>query len=67
MRGTKTGGINMKVFRCPNCEKILFKFKLTGYVDLEIKCSRCSKLIVTKLVGSAYVRRKFRKTNLKGD
>lgn len=56
----------MKVFRCPNCEKVLLRFDLKGSMDLEIKCTRCSKLIVTKLVGSAYIRRKFTKRNIKG-
>lgn len=57
----------MKVFRCPNCEKILLKFYLKGSIELEIKCSRCSKLVVTKLVESAYVRRKLRERILKDD
>ena len=57
----------MKVFRCPNCNKLLFKYKVIGNTEVEFKCSRCSELVVTKLIGSAYIRRKFRKKKLKGD
>lgn len=57
----------MKVFRCPNCSKLMMKYKVMGYALLEIKCPRCSELIVTNLMDNEYIGRKFRKRELKGD
>ncbi|MBB6625218.1 Com family DNA-binding transcriptional regulator [Clostridium gasigenes] len=57
----------MKVFRCPNCSKLMMKYKVMGHVSLEIKCPRCSELTVTTLIGSEYNGKKFRKRKLKGD
>ncbi|SDO86828.1 Mu-like prophage protein Com [Clostridium gasigenes] len=63
----KTEVINMKVFRCPNCNKLIIKYKVIGYVSLEIKCPRCSELIVTNLTSNEYIGIKFTKRKLKGD
>lgn len=37
----------MKEIRCPKCKKLILKGK--GKAELEIKCSRCSNVFVTKL------------------
>lgn len=37
----------MKEIRCPECKKLILKGK--GRAELEIKCSRCSYVFVTKL------------------
>lgn len=67
MRGTKTGGINMKFFRCPNCKKLLFKYSNFADITVEIKCSRCSQVLVTELTGNSYIRIKIVKKDYKGD
>ncbi|HIG0360445.1 hypothetical protein [Clostridium botulinum] len=33
-------------FRCPKCNKLLFKYKLHGHLSIEIKCNRCSSYSV---------------------
>jgi phage FluMu protein Com len=35
----------MKQFRCPTCNKLLFKYRLKGSLSLEIKCTRCDNNI----------------------
>lgn len=32
-------------FRCPVCNKLLFKYRLKGSLSLEIKCTRCDNNI----------------------
>ena len=32
---------NMNEFRCPTCNKLLFKYRLKGAMTIEIKCTRC--------------------------
>lgn len=32
----------MQMFRCPKCNKLVFKYKLKGWLSVEIKCSRCN-------------------------
>jgi phage FluMu protein Com len=33
----------MEEFRCPACNKLIFKYRLKGLLSLEIKCARCNK------------------------
>lgn len=40
---------NMNEFRCPKCQKLLFKYKLKGELNLEIKCTRCRTFTSTAL------------------
>lgn len=35
---------DMEEFRCPVCEKLLFKFKLKGSLKVQVKCTRCSSI-----------------------
>lgn len=37
--------ILMQDFRCPNCNKLFFKAKIHGNYEIQIKCSRCKKII----------------------
>lgn len=39
---------NMNDFRCPRCNKLLFKYKLKGNLWVEIKCLRCNTMAVLK-------------------
>jgi phage FluMu protein Com len=32
---------DMEQFRCPTCSKLLFKYKLRGNLEVQIKCIRC--------------------------
>ncbi|WP_242852172.1 Com family DNA-binding transcriptional regulator [Clostridium carboxidivorans] len=41
----------MDQFRCPKCNKLLFKYKLRGSIQIQIKCTRCST-IATLIVDS---------------
>ena len=41
--------MKLKMFRCSNCKKLLFKFNLNGILDIEIKCPRCGEIIKTKI------------------
>lgn len=38
----------MQEFRCPNCNRLLFKSKMFGDYYLEVKCPRCKKVITTQ-------------------
>jgi phage FluMu protein Com len=38
----------MREFRCPECDKLLFKFKHTGSLLVEIKCPRCKRIATLK-------------------
>lgn len=33
--------VYMNEFRCPQCNKLLFKYKLKGSLKIEVKCTRC--------------------------
>ncbi|WDU82309.1 Com family DNA-binding transcriptional regulator [Caloramator sp. Dgby_cultured_2] len=35
---------NMDDFRCPKCNKLLFKYKLKGELVAQVKCTRCKTL-----------------------
>lgn len=42
---------NMNEFRCPNCNKLFFKYRVKGSLTVEVKCTKCnqiSTLIVDK-------------------
>lgn len=44
---------NFEDFRCPVCDKLMFRFVLKGNMRIEIKCGRCdqiSTLIVDRQV-----------------
>ncbi|QAT40869.1 Com family DNA-binding transcriptional regulator [Clostridium sp. JN-9] len=32
---------NMNEFRCLECNKLLFKYKLKGSLKVQVKCTRC--------------------------
>jgi phage FluMu protein Com len=32
-------------FRCPKCNRLLFKYKLEGHLSIEITCTRCSSYL----------------------
>jgi phage FluMu protein Com len=34
----------MEQFRCPTCSKLLFKYRLRGNIEIQIKCTRCSSI-----------------------
>ena len=34
----------MKEYRCPVCNKLLFKYKLKGNLKVEVKCTRCNRI-----------------------
>mgnify|MGYP003300920234 CR=1 FL=1 len=40
--------IIMREYRCPHCNKLLFKAKLRGQFHIETKCTRpqCGKMII---------------------
>ncbi|KRQ86018.1 Mu-like prophage protein Com [Caloramator mitchellensis] len=40
---------NMDDFRCPKCNKLLFKYRLKGSLAVEVKCTRCS-VIATLII-----------------
>lgn len=42
------------IIRCPECNKLLFKIKLNGYLRYEIKCPKCNKVVVTSLERNEY-------------
>lgn len=35
---------SMEQFRCPTCNKLLFRYKLKGSLVIEVKCTRCSNI-----------------------
>lgn len=35
---------NMNQFRCPSCNKLLFRYKLKGSLKVEVKCIRCRRI-----------------------
>lgn len=35
---------NMDQFRCPMCNKLLFRYKLKGSLKVEVRCTRCNKI-----------------------
>jgi phage FluMu protein Com len=35
---------DMNEFRCPECNKLIFKYRLKGSLMLEVKCTRCNKI-----------------------
>ncbi|MEN8075684.1 hypothetical protein ABFP60_01910 [Clostridioides difficile] len=50
------------IIKCPQCNKLIFKAKLNGYLRYEIKCPRCKCQIVAVERSSEYnVRSKKRK------
>jgi len=34
----------MNQFRCPSCNKLLFRYKLKGSLRIEVKCTRCTQV-----------------------
>lgn len=34
----------MDQFRCPTCSKLLFKYRLKGNLEVQVKCTRCSTI-----------------------
>jgi phage FluMu protein Com len=42
-------------FRCPACNKLIFKYRLKGSLSVEVKCTRCNKvasLVIGRMVSS---------------
>lgn len=39
---------NMNDFRCPRCNKLLFRYKLKGSLEVQVKCTRCNTIAVLK-------------------
>ncbi|WP_168198318.1 hypothetical protein [Crassaminicella thermophila] len=40
---------NMNEFRCEKCKKLLFKYKLSGHMKIDVKCTRCRYLTRKRL------------------
>lgn len=45
------GGVPMKndfeemdQFRCPTCNKLLFRYRLKGHLEAQVKCTRCNSI-----------------------
>ena len=49
------------IIRCPECNKLLFKIKLNGYLRYEIKCPKCNKVVVTSLERNEYNIKNYRR------
>ena len=39
--------MKLKIFRCGNCGRMLFKYAVDGRSEIEVKCPRCK--VVTKV------------------
>lgn len=39
--------MKLKMFRCKECGKLIFKFNLNGELEIEVRCPRCNA--VTKV------------------
>lgn len=39
---------NMNDFRCPRCNKLLFRYRLKGSLEVQVKCTRCNTIAVLK-------------------
>lgn len=49
------------VIRCPECNKLLFKTKLNGYLKYEIVCPKCKLKIVTAIRANEYNIKNYRR------
>lgn len=41
--------MKLKIFKCSNCGKLLFKYILEGNAEIEIKCPRCKTVTKVKI------------------
>lgn len=48
------------IIKCPNCNKLLLKIKLNGYLRYEIKCPRCNYEVVSVIKSNEYTVRNYK-------
>lgn len=48
------------IIKCPNCNKLLLKIKLNGYLRYEIKCPRCNHEVVSVIKTDEYTVRNYK-------
>ena len=48
------------IIKCPNCNKLLLKIKLNGYLRYEIKCPRCNYEVVSVIKRNEYTVRNYK-------
>lgn len=53
------------IVRCPECNKLLLKINLNGYLKYEIVCPKCKFKIVTAIQLNEYTVNSFRKRNIR--
>lgn len=41
----------MSEFRCPNCNKLFFRYRLKGELVAHVKCTRCKAIATLKVTG----------------
>ena len=39
----------MQQLRCPNCNKLIMRFRVSGRLEAEAKCPRCKQLVRIRL------------------